>query len=230
MRNYSDTIEAKAVRARRQALRRGQAIDPLAERARLVAFWRKCAETNPAYRPHNGAWWHVFTWNPSFRRLLLPTLRKAERARIVNVSSRLAEKLTAFNFEDPQHERKYHGLSVYAQTKLANMLFSAELADRLRGTGIVSNALHPGDVVSDILREKPILRFFGRIAAPLFDTPQSASLTSIHVATAQTLSGTSGGYFKKQKAAKPSPLTADAAARQRLWKLSAELTGLPTDS
>lgn len=162
--------------------------------------------------------------------LLLPTLRKAERARIVNVSSRLAEKLTAFNFEDPQHERKYHGLSVYAQTKLANMLFSAELADRLRGTGIVSNALHPGDVVSDILREKPILRFFGRIAAPLFDTPQSASLTSIHVATAQTLSGTSGGYFKKQKAAKPSPLTADAAARRRLWKLSAELTGLPTDS
>lgn len=81
MRNYSDTIEAKAVRARRQALRRGQAIDPLAERARLVAFWRKCAETNPAYRPHNGAWWHVFTWNPSFRRLLLPTLRARQDAR-----------------------------------------------------------------------------------------------------------------------------------------------------
>ena len=78
---YADTTEAKAVRSRRQALRRGQGIDLLAERARLVAFWRKCAETNPAYRPHNGAWWSVFTWNPCFRRLLLPTLRARQDAR-----------------------------------------------------------------------------------------------------------------------------------------------------
>ena len=78
---YADTTEAKAVRSHRQALRRGQGIDLLAERARLVAFWRKCAETNPAYRPHNGAWWSVFTWNPCFRRLLLPTLRARQDAR-----------------------------------------------------------------------------------------------------------------------------------------------------
>lgn len=78
---YADTTEAKAVRSRRQASRRGQGIDLLAERARLVAFWRKCAETNPAYRPHNGAWWSVFTWNPCFRRLLLPTLRARQDAR-----------------------------------------------------------------------------------------------------------------------------------------------------
>ena len=78
---YADTTEAKAVRSHRQALRRGQGLDLLAERARLVAFWRKCAETNPAYRPHNGAWWSVFTWNPCFRRLLLPTLRARQDAR-----------------------------------------------------------------------------------------------------------------------------------------------------
>lgn len=78
---YADTTEEKAVRSHRQALRRGQGIDLLAERARLVAFWRKCAETNPAYRPHNGAWWSVFTWNPCFRRLLLPTLRARQDAR-----------------------------------------------------------------------------------------------------------------------------------------------------
>jgi hypothetical protein len=81
VRKYFDTSEAKAVRARRRALQLGQAIDQLAERARLVAFWRKCAETNSAYRPRNGAWWHVFTWNPSFRRLLLPALRARQEAR-----------------------------------------------------------------------------------------------------------------------------------------------------
>lgn len=75
------TTEANAVRSRRQALRRAQGIDLLAERARLVAWWRKCAETNSAYRPHNGAWWSVFTWNPSFRRLLLPSLRARLDAR-----------------------------------------------------------------------------------------------------------------------------------------------------
>lgn len=162
--------------------------------------------------------------------LLIPKLRSTGNARIVNVSSRLQERLRAFNFDDPQHTRNYHGLRVYAQTKLANVLFSAELAERLAGTGVVSNALHPGDVVSDILREKPILRFFGRLAAPLFDTPQSASLTSIHVATAPELATKSGGYFKKQKLARPSPLASDPEARRKLWKLSAELTGIPDRS
>ncbi len=162
--------------------------------------------------------------------LLLPKLRETGSARIVNVSSRLHEKQTAFPFDDPQATRSYHGLRVYSQSKLANVLFSTELAERLRGTKVVSNALHPGDVVSDILREKPILRFFGRLAAPLFDTPHTASLTSIHVATAKELADVSGGYFKKQKPARPSPLAADQAARRRLWKLSAELTGINDES
>ncbi len=77
--NYTDTIEAKAVRARRHSLRRGQGDDPLAKRAGLIAFWRKCAETNPAYRPHNGCWWWVFTWNVAFRDLLMPKLRETAR-------------------------------------------------------------------------------------------------------------------------------------------------------
>jgi hypothetical protein len=81
MMRYAETPEAKAIRTHRRALQRGQQIDALAERARLIAFWRKCAETNAAYAPHNGAWWWVFTWNPSFRRLLLPSLRARQDAR-----------------------------------------------------------------------------------------------------------------------------------------------------
>lgn len=158
--------------------------------------------------------------------LLLPRLTETGAARIVHVSSRLHERQKHFPFEDPQSTRSYQGLRVYAQSKLANVMFSTELAARLAGTQVVSNALHPGDVVSDILREKPLLRFFGRLAAPLFDTPVSASRTSLHVATSPELATVSGGYFKKQKPARPSTLTCDAAARAKLWELSAALVGL----
>lgn len=160
--------------------------------------------------------------------LLLPRLTESGSARIVNVSSRLHEKQSAFDFEDPQATRSYHGLRAYSQSKLANVLFSTELAARLTGTGVTSNALHPGDVVSDILREKPLLRFFGRLAAPFVDSPHSASLTSVYVATAPELVGVTGGYFKKQRPAKPSPAASDVSQRTRLWELSAQLVGLAT--
>ncbi len=128
MRNYHDTIEAQAVRARRQALRRGQAIDPLAERARLVAFWRKCAETNPAYLPHNGAWWHVFTWNLSFRRLLLPTLRArqdaCDRGRREQYAAELRE--SSRKWEQTKAERK----AAKARAKLPQL----DLLDGIAGS------------------------------------------------------------------------------------------------
>ena len=160
--------------------------------------------------------------------LLLPRLTESGSARIVNVSSRLHEKQSTFHFDDPQSTRSYHGLRAYSQSKLANVLFSTELAARLTGTGVTSNALHPGDVVSDILREKPLLRFFGRLAAPFVDSPHSASLTSVYVATAPELAGVTGGYFKKQRPAKPSSAVSDASQRTRLWELSAQLVGLAT--
>lgn len=160
--------------------------------------------------------------------LLLPRLRATGSARIVHVSSRLHEGQRQYNFDDPQATRSYQGLRVYAQSKLATVMFSCELAERLAGSGVTSNALHPGDVISDILREQPVLRFFSRLAAPFFDTPASASLTSLYVATAPELATVSGGYFKKQKPARPAPLSEDKNARARLWQLSAELVGLPS--
>lgn len=100
--------DPEAVRARRRALRRGQAIDPLAERARLIAFWRGCAETNPAYRPHNGAWWHVFTWQPTFRRLVLPRLRARLDARDRSKREQYAAELreTCRQWKQKEAERK----------------------------------------------------------------------------------------------------------------------------
>lgn len=158
--------------------------------------------------------------------LLLPKLCAMQHARVVTVSSRLQEKLRYLDFSDLQSTRNYQGLAVYAKSKLANVMFSRELAERLAGTGVTSNAVHPGDVVSDILRERPLLRFFGRLATPFVDTPATASLTPLYVATAPELASVSGAYFRDQRAATPSPLCEDRQARARLWKLSAELVGL----
>jgi NAD(P)-dependent dehydrogenase (short-subunit alcohol dehydrogenase family) len=157
--------------------------------------------------------------------LLLPRLRAAGSARVVNVSSRLHEKQRGFDFDDYTRERRYRGLHVYAQTKLANVMFSTELAARLAGTGVTSNALHPGDVVSDIIREMPLLALGGRLAARFFDSPTTAARTSLHLASEPELAAVSGGYFKKCRPARPSPATEDAVARARLWELSEQLVG-----
>lgn len=93
MHSKFETAESKAVRMRRQAMRRKQGVDILAERARLIAYWRKCTETNTAYYPHTGAWWDVFTWNPAFRHLLMPTLRARQDARALEQRQLYAAEL-----------------------------------------------------------------------------------------------------------------------------------------
>ena len=81
MSDHLSSPEAKAIRSRRAKLRDRLSRDPLAERARLVQFWRKCAETNPAHRPLCGAWWRPFLTQPGFRHLLMPRLRQMVEAR-----------------------------------------------------------------------------------------------------------------------------------------------------
>lgn len=81
MRDYTISPEAKAQRLARQLLRKSQPDDPLAERVKKIEFWRKCAETNRGYLPHNGAWWWTFTMQPGFRHLLMPKLRAMITAR-----------------------------------------------------------------------------------------------------------------------------------------------------
>jgi hypothetical protein len=79
--NHHNSDEARAKRCERKALRKAQGIDLLAERERVIKLWKDWSLTNRGYLPHNGAWWHVFTWNLSFRRLLLPKLRARMDAR-----------------------------------------------------------------------------------------------------------------------------------------------------
>lgn len=162
-------------------------------------------------------------------RLLLDRLKQSAPARVVNVSSRLHEAQARFDFEDMQFARAYPdiGLYAYAQTKLANVMFSNELARRLAGSGVTSNAVHPGDAISDIIRERWWLGPMRWIARSQFESPSQAAQSSIRLASAPELEQVSGQYFRQLQLAAPSPAAQDADACARLWEISAQLVSEP---
>ena len=158
--------------------------------------------------------------------LLLDVLVSSAPARIVNVSSS-SHRRTQINFDDLQKQRRYTGFRAYAQSKLANVLFTYELARRLEGTGVTANALHPGLVATNFLtnngRLGHFLAFFMRIRGI---SSAKGARTSIYLASSAEVEGVSGLYFEKEKAVQSAAASYDQAAAARLWKISAELTGV----
>ena len=158
--------------------------------------------------------------------LLLDVLVSSAPARIVNVSSS-SHRRTQINFDDLQKQRRYTGFRAYAQSKLANVLFTYELARRLEGTGVTANALHPGLVATNFLtnngRLGHFLAFFMRIRGM---SSAKGARTSIYLASSDEVEGVSGLYFEKERAVRSAPASYDQAAAARLWEISAELTGV----
>jgi retinol dehydrogenase 12 len=159
--------------------------------------------------------------------LLLDPLKASTSARIVNVSSE-AHRGARLDFADLQGERNYGGYRAYARSKLANILFTYELARRLEGTGIVANALHPGFVATNFGRNNRsftagLFRILQLVAAI---SPEEGAQTIIYLATSPQVNGITGEYFVKQKAVRSSQVSYDRAAAERLWQISAELTRL----
>jgi retinol dehydrogenase-12 len=155
---------------------------------------------------------------------LLPLLRVAPEGRIVNVSS-VAHERGSIDFEDLQGERRYGMWKAYAQSKLANVLFTRELARRLSGTGITANALHPGAIASGFGRNHP--GFFGKlvaVGAPFLASPEKGARTTLHVATAPGLRGVTGRYFSSCKEKAPSRAALDGDSALRLWQISEAMT------
>jgi NAD(P)-dependent dehydrogenase (short-subunit alcohol dehydrogenase family) len=160
---------------------------------------------------------------------LLDILRRGGAARIVNVASE-AHKGVSIDFDDLQSRRRYSGWRAYQRSKLANILFTYELARRLDGTGVTANALHPGFVRSNFFKDFPGWRgrTFKVFAAMLAITPEEGAKTSIHLASSPDVEGITGQYFVKSRPAKSSPQSHDGAAAERLWRASEELAGQPT--
>jgi len=181
--------------------------------------------------------------------LLLDALKAAAPSRIVNVASGAHHDVAGFDFEDPQARRRgfggyprseaasafyslvmpwaHPGYRQYARTKLANILFTTELARRLEGTGVTANALHPGVVASAFPEGNGVYGWFMRRYMALRGIGvEEGARTSIHLASAPDVEGVSGGYFVDRHPAACSAAARDTSAAARLWKLSEGLVGL----
>jgi len=146
--------------------------------------------------------------------LLLPLLKKSAPARIINVSS-LGQQ--AIDFDDVMLARDYSGMRAYRQSKLAQILFTIDLAKELVGTGVTVNTLHPATFMNTNM-----VRQFG---TPMSTVEEGADAI-LQLAVSPEMEGRSGLYFNGQSEAKASEQAYDASARQKLKKLSRELTGL----
>lgn len=159
--------------------------------------------------------------------LLLDTLKASAPSRIVNVSS-AAQSSGKLNFDDLQAEKRYSGMAAYNNSKLANVLFTYELARRLQGSGVTVNALHPGVVNtgfgdnSQNALIRGLLWLFKRFTL----SPERGAQTSVYLASSPEVEGVTGKYFDNKQAKPSNPLSYDEAAQKRLWDISAALTGL----
>jgi NAD(P)-dependent dehydrogenase (short-subunit alcohol dehydrogenase family) len=155
--------------------------------------------------------------------LLLDCLKASAPARIITVSSTLHKK-GKIDFDSFTGAQKYNAQAAYGQSKLANVLFAVELAERLAGTGVTSNVIHPGAVATDILRDLPWL--MQKLIGWFFISPEKGAQTTLMLATSAELAGVTGKYYDQCKLATCSSLVEDKALRQKLWEASAVATGL----
>ncbi|MGH3322167.1 MAG: SDR family NAD(P)-dependent oxidoreductase [Streptosporangiaceae bacterium] len=159
-------------------------------------------------------------------RLLLDLLRRSAPARVVNVTSK-THMAGRIDFDDLGGETRYDGMRAYNQSKLANVLFTVELARRLEGSGVTVNCVHPGVVASGFGRDAAGLMRFGlRLARPFLRSPERGADTVVWLATAPAVEHTTGGYFVDRAERKPSPASRDETTARRLWEVSEGLTGL----
>jgi NAD(P)-dependent dehydrogenase (short-subunit alcohol dehydrogenase family) len=151
-------------------------------------------------------------------------------ARVVTVASD-AHRGSKIDFEDPSGERKFSSWGAYGQSKLANILFTSELARRLDGTDVTATCLHPGVVRTGFGRQGPaFVRAFLMVAGVFLLTPERGADTAIWLAASSEVDGASGGYYVKRRLAEPSRNARDPESARRLWRLSERLTGLqPAD-
>ena len=159
--------------------------------------------------------------------LLWDRLSNSAPARVVTVASN-AHAQGRIDFDDLQGERSYSGARAYSQSKLANVLFTYELARRLPATSVTANALHPGLTRTSFGAEDPggVQRRLVPFLRPFMKAPAEGAATSIHLASAPELVRVTGRYFAKGRPRRSSKASYDQAAGARLWQVSAELVGL----
>lgn len=155
--------------------------------------------------------------------LLLDVLKKSAPSRIVNVSS-AAHKFGRLDINGWPIGRDYSAFGAYANSKLANVLFTYELARRLKGTGVTANCLHPGGVGTNLYRGLP--KFLQALIKMVTIGPERGARTSIFLASSPEVEGVTGKYFARCRQQESSAASRNEEAARVLWEVSAELTGV----
>jgi len=163
-------------------------------------------------------------------RLLTDRLVASGPSRVVNVAS-VAHRSArgGLDFADLQSRHRYRGMQAYARSKLANLLFTAELARRLGSSGVTANAVHPGTVATGYGRDGDTHGFlpFGlQVIAPVVKTPEQGARTSVFLASSPEVEGVTGGYFVRCRRRTPSAAARDTGAARRLWAVSEQLVAV----
>ena len=158
--------------------------------------------------------------------LLLDLLKASAPSRIVTVSSD-AHRWAKLDLDDLQSSKRYRGMQVYGTTKLANILFTRELSERLEGTGMTANAMHPGGVNTNFGNNQrgPMSLLF-RAFKPFMRTPEQGADTLIYLASSPEVEGMTGKYLADRKVKVASDAAYDETLQKKLWEASEELTGL----
>lgn len=152
--------------------------------------------------------------------LLVPRLRAGAPSRIVTVTSKY-ERWGRMDFDDLELARRYTAFRAYSRSKLANVLFAYELAERLRGSGVTSNCVHPGLVATDLMRDLP--RWLRALYEPFLLTPEQAARFVLRLAVSPELAGVTGRYFERDHEARSSRQSYEEQLRKRLWEVSENL-------
>jgi retinol dehydrogenase-12 len=159
--------------------------------------------------------------------LLLPALQQSPKARIVTVASHAHTFVKGMGFEDMQAENSYRTFREYGRSKLANILFTRSLANKLEGQGITVNCLHPGAVATSLggNNQGALSKIVPFLLKPFFRSPQQGAATSIYLCCSDEVNTVSGAYFVKCKQVQPKPWARDDEAAQRLWAYSEKCIG-----
>jgi NAD(P)-dependent dehydrogenase (short-subunit alcohol dehydrogenase family) len=205
---------ASVRQASERVLARHPSLDVLINNAGTVLRERRLTEDG-----------YEVTWQTNFlsgfllTRLLLPALRQAPRPRVVNVSS-VAHTSARINWDNPGLEGEYRGFKAYAQTKLAQILFTIELASR--EPGIAVNALHPGAIATRIWRPAPW--YMRAILATVLPSAEKGARPVVRLAAAPELEGVTGRYFDRMLERPPASQARSVEDAARLWQLAERAT------
>jgi NAD(P)-dependent dehydrogenase (short-subunit alcohol dehydrogenase family) len=159
--------------------------------------------------------------------LLLERLKESAPARVVNVASDAHRGAGRLDFDDLESRRQYTPMRVYGRSKLANILFTRELARRLAGSGVTANSMHPGFVGSNFAKNNGLLGIAAMtLLRPFARSPEKGAETAVYLCSSPEIEGVTGEYFQDCKPHKPRAFALDDGDARRLWEVSEHMTSL----